>query len=54
VKGAFAEIDPRFSLTLVTLKQRVEDSVRLPRTLAALSGSFGVLASLLAMIGSTA
>jgi len=51
VKAAIAEINPRFSLDLRTLQQQVDSSVRLPRTLAMLSGFFGSLALLLAAIG---
>jgi putative ABC transport system permease protein len=51
VKTAIGEIDPRLPLKLVTLRQRIDDSIRVPRTLALLSGFFGGLALLLAMIG---
>ncbi|HYT69113.1 MAG TPA: ABC transporter permease [Vicinamibacterales bacterium] len=51
VKAAVADVNPRLTLTLTSLQQRVHDSVRLPRTLAALSGFFGGFALLLAMIG---
>jgi predicted permease len=51
VKSVLAAADPRFSLTLVPLQQRIDNSIRLPRVLALLSGFFGALALLLAMIG---
>jgi ABC-type antimicrobial peptide transport system permease subunit len=51
VKSVLAAIDPRFSLTLIPLQQRIDNSIRLPRVLALLSGFFGALALLLAMIG---
>jgi ABC-type antimicrobial peptide transport system permease subunit len=51
VKAALAEFDPRFSLTLHTLKEQVDETVRIPRTLGMLSGFFGGLALLLAAIG---
>jgi len=51
VKAALTEINPRFSLDLRTLQQQVDGTVRLPRTLAMLSGFFGSLALLLAAIG---
>jgi predicted permease len=51
VKAAVLDIDPRLTVTLTSLEQRISDSVRLPRTLAALSGFFGGLALLLTMIG---
>jgi predicted permease len=51
VKNVFAEIDPRLSLTLTTLQERVDSSVKLRRVLALLSGFFGALALLLASIG---
>jgi predicted permease len=51
VKSAIAEINPRISLDLRTLQQQVDGTVRLPRTLAMLSGFFGALALLLAAIG---
>jgi len=51
VKAAMAEIEPRFSLNLETLQQRVDATVKVPRTLGMLSGFFGALALLLAAIG---
>ena len=51
VKAALAEIDPRFSFEIATLQQRIDQSVRLPRTLGLLAGFFGVLALVLASIG---
>jgi predicted permease len=51
VKAAVADVNSRVTLTLTSLEQRIEDSVRLARTLAALSGFFGAFALLLAMIG---
>jgi ABC-type antimicrobial peptide transport system permease subunit len=46
-----SEVNPRFTLELGTLDQQVTESLRLPLTLATLSGFFGVLALLLATIG---
>jgi predicted permease len=51
VKAALAEIGPRFSLDFRTLQQQLDESVRLSRMLAMLSGFFGLLALLLAAIG---
>jgi putative ABC transport system permease protein len=51
VKAAVADVNPRMTLTVTSLEQRVTDSVRLPRTLAALSGFFGGFALCLTMIG---
>jgi putative ABC transport system permease protein len=51
VKAAVSDVNPRATVTLTSLEKRVEDSVRLPRVLAVLSGFFGALALLLAMIG---
>jgi ABC-type antimicrobial peptide transport system permease subunit len=51
VKAAFGEIDPRISFSLTTMSRRLENHVRLPRTLGLLSGFFGGLALLLAAIG---
>jgi putative ABC transport system permease protein len=51
VKSAVRDIDPRLTVTLTSLEQRISDSVRLPRTLAALSVFFGGLALLLTVIG---
>ena len=51
VKTAFAEIDPRISFRITTLARRLQNSIRLPRTLGLLAGFFGALALLLAAIG---
>jgi putative ABC transport system permease protein len=51
VKAAVGEVNSRLTLTLTSLEQRVGDSIRLPRTLAALSGFFGGFALFLATIG---
>src|SRR5262249_284675 len=51
VKAALVEIGPRFSLDFRTLQQQLDESVRLSRLLAMLSGFFGLLALLLAAIG---
>jgi predicted permease len=51
LKAVVQEINPRFSLDFVPLEQQISESLRLPRTLATLSGFFGGLALLLAMIG---
>jgi predicted permease len=51
VRNALAEIDPRYSFTLKTLDRQLNDSMTLMRTIASLSGFFGALALLLAMIG---
>ena len=51
VKAAIAEINPRFSVELTTMKRQLGESLRLPRTLGLMSGFFGALALLLATIG---
>jgi predicted permease len=51
VKAAIAEINPRFSVELTTMKRQLDESLRLPRTLGLLSGFFGALALLLATMG---
>jgi putative ABC transport system permease protein len=51
VRSVMADIDPWISLTLVSLTDRLHDSIRQPRTLAVLAGFFGGLALLLAIIG---
>ena len=51
VKATFAEIDPRVSFTINTLARRLQNSIRLPRTLGLLAGFFGGLALVLAAIG---
>ena len=51
VKAVLAEIDPRFSLELRTLKGQIDDSLKLPRAIGMLAGFFGALALLLASIG---
>ena len=51
IRAALTEINPRFTLEFVPLARQVSESLRLPRTLATLSGFFGALALVLAMIG---
>jgi putative ABC transport system permease protein len=51
VKAALTDIEPRFSLDFRTLQQQLDESVRLPRMLAMLSGFFGLLALMLAAVG---
>jgi predicted permease len=51
VKAAFGEVDPRIAFSLTTMSRRLENQIRLPRTLGLLSGFFGGLALLLAAIG---
>jgi putative ABC transport system permease protein len=45
------EVDPGVRLQFITLDRQLDESLRLPRTLATLSGLFGALALLLATIG---
>jgi putative ABC transport system permease protein len=51
IKRAFAEINPRISLGFIPLEQQLSESLTLTRTVATLSGFFGGLALLLAIIG---
>jgi predicted permease len=51
VKAAVTEVNPRLSVALSTLEERVNGSLRLPRTLATLAASFGALTLLLSLIG---
>jgi len=51
IKAAVAQVAPRASLDFTTMDRQVAESLRLPRTLATLSGFFGALALLLATIG---
>src|SRR5262249_32720565 len=51
VKAAVAQVDSRYSLEFAPFERQVSESLRLPRTLATLSGFFGGLALLLATIG---
>ena len=51
MKAVLADIDPRFSLELRTLKGQVDASLKLPRAIGMLAGFFGALALLLASIG---
>ena len=51
VKAVLADIDPRFSLELRTLKGQVDASLKLPRAIGMLAGFFGALALLVASIG---
>jgi predicted permease len=51
IKRAFAEINPRISLDFIPLEQQLSESLTMTRTVATLSGFFGGLALLLAVIG---
>jgi predicted permease len=51
IAAAAARVDPRMSLRIRTLDEQVEASVQRERVLAVLSGSFGAIAFVLAMIG---
>jgi predicted permease len=51
IKRAFAEINPRISLDFISLDQQLSESLTMTRTIATLSGFFGGLALLLAIIG---
>jgi predicted lysophospholipase L1 biosynthesis ABC-type transport system permease subunit len=51
VKAAIAELDPRLSVTLRPLQSRIDETLRLPRTLGLLSAFFGASALLLAAVG---
>ena len=51
VKSAIAEVNPDVSLQFKTLALQVDESLARERLLATLSGFFGALALLLAMIG---
>lgn len=51
VKAAIAQVDPRFTLDFSTLERQVAESMTVMRTVATLSGFFGILALLLATIG---
>ena len=51
VQGAVAEVNKEISLEFQTLAEQVDDSLVQERLLALLSGFFGLLALLLAMIG---
>ncbi len=51
IKRAFAEINPRISLEFVPLEQQLAESLTMARAIATLSGFFGGLALLLALIG---
>jgi putative ABC transport system permease protein len=51
VQAAFAEVNSEIPLEFNTLAQQVNDSIVPERTLALLSGFFGALAVLLAMVG---
>src|SRR6185503_17713838 len=51
VRSVVGEIAPRAALEISTLDRQISESIRLPRTLATLSGFFGALALLLASIG---
>jgi ABC-type antimicrobial peptide transport system permease subunit len=51
VKSAIADVHPDISVQFTTLAKQVDDSLARERLLATLSGFFGALALLLAMIG---
>jgi predicted permease len=51
IRAVFAEVSPRTSIEFTPMRRQVSESLRLPRTLATLSGFFGALALLLATIG---
>jgi predicted permease len=51
IRGAVAEIDPQASFTTVTVSDNLDSSVMRERLLATVSGIFGVLALILALIG---
>jgi predicted permease len=51
VRSILGEVAPGAALELRTLDSQIAESIRLPRTLATLSGFFGALALLLATIG---
>jgi putative ABC transport system permease protein len=51
VKRAFAELNPRISLDFIPLERQLAESLTMARTIATLSGFFGGLALLLALIG---
>jgi predicted permease len=51
VRAVAADVHPRISLEITTLSAQVSASLARPRLLATLSGFFGVLALVLAMIG---
>ena len=51
VVRALVEVDPRLTLELTTLAEQVDRSLARPRLLALLSGFFGALALLLAVVG---
>jgi predicted permease len=51
VKAIFLPVDPRISFSITTLQRRVDDDIRLPRTLGMLAAFFGGLALSLAAIG---
>jgi predicted permease len=51
VTKAITSVNPRITLDITTLEQQVNESLVLARSIAALSGFFGVLAMLLATIG---
>ncbi|HLJ14441.1 MAG TPA: ABC transporter permease [Bryobacteraceae bacterium] len=51
VKSAIGEVNPNVSMQFTTLTAKVNESIERERLLAMLSGTFGALALLLAMIG---
>jgi len=51
VKAVFAKMNPRISLDFIPLERQLAESLTMTRTVASLSGFFGGLALLLAVIG---
>ncbi|HEY2459652.1 MAG TPA: ABC transporter permease [Candidatus Acidoferrum sp.] len=51
IKGAFADISPLISIDFIPLQRNIHDSLLRDRLIATLSGFFGGLAVLLAMVG---
>jgi predicted permease len=51
VTAALVAVNPKVSLSLTTIERQIDDSTRLTRAIAMLSGLFGALALVLAAIG---
>jgi predicted permease len=51
IRGAIAQVDPELPVTVTTLNDQIQRSLRIERMLASLSSAFGTLALLLAVIG---
>jgi ABC-type antimicrobial peptide transport system permease subunit len=51
IRSAVAQVDPQMPVTLSVFDDQIERSLRAERMLASLSGAFGTLALLLAVIG---